>query len=59
MSVQRITLKDTCVWKRLNLHSNKAKYLGFDWDRLSMWQFKAENLSFDPKPKVSSFSHEE
>lgn len=53
-SVQRVSLRE-----RLNLPSNKAKYLVFDWDRLSMWQFEAENLSFDPKPKVSSSSHQE
>jgi len=59
MSVQRVSSEDTCIWKRLNLHSNKTKYLGFDWERLSMWQFEAEHLSFDLKTKVSSFSHEE
>lgn len=27
--------------------------MGFDWDRLNMWQFEAENHSFNPKTKVS------
>lgn len=26
--------------------------MGFEWDRLNLWQFEAENRSFNPKTKV-------
>lgn len=45
MLAQRLSLRDTCVWKRLNLHSSKAKYFGFDWVRLSMWQYVVREMS--------------
>lgn len=44
MPVQRVSLKDTCVWKRLTLHSSKAKHLGFDWDKaeyVAVWGIKS------------------